>query len=40
MLKEYYGLQSKNQEETERVFRKIVFMKIKNNERDIIHDIS
>jgi retron-type reverse transcriptase len=40
MMREYYAIDIIKDEDVERIFRKMVYRKIKNNERDIIHDIS
>lgn len=40
MMKEYYAIEIEKNEDVDRIFRKIVYKKIKNNERDIIQDIS
>lgn len=40
MLKKYYNIKTVNEDDTERAFRRMVFRKIKNNEKDLIHDIS
>lgn len=40
LLKRLYNINLTKDEEIERMFRKVVFRKIKINERDVIHDIS